>query len=92
MALLVFEGAQAVRDQVIKAPFITKQSVASGAASAAFNRSTEVITVHATVAGNVSFGTAAVDPSAATTSDFPLAAGEKASFEVQPGKKLFWQE
>lgn len=92
MALLVFEGAMGTRGEVIKVPFITKQSVTSGNASAAFNRSTQVVTVHATVAGNVSFGTATVDPSAATSADFPLAADEKASFEVQGGKKLFWQE
>lgn len=69
-------------------PFLAKQTLSSGDTSAAFNKSTKMITVNSSLAGVLTFTTAAgVDPDGSTMS-FPIAANTPYDFEVRATTKV----
>lgn len=70
------------------APFIERQQLSSGGTSAAFNRSTTMITVVSSLAGTLDFTTTAgVDPTGSAM-PFPINANQEYDFSVRPGTKV----
>lgn len=69
-------------------PFLAKQLLDSAETSAAFNKSTQMVTVVSSLAGRLTFTTAAgVDPDGSTMS-FPINANQEYDFDVKPGTKV----
>ena len=69
-------------------PFLAKQTLSTTEVSAAFNASTQMITVLSSLAGTVEFSTAAgVDPAGAGDT-FPIAADTPYDFSVKAGAKV----
>jgi len=86
----VFEmQAPRVDDTSIRVvPFLAKQVLSSAEMSLAFNKSTQMISVTSSLAGVLSFTTAAgVDPDGATNT-FPIVADQYYDFDVRPGTKV----
>jgi len=73
---------------IMTVPFLAKQQLSSGSTSAAFTKSTRMITIISTLAGTVEFTTAAgVDPSGSGDT-FPIAADTRYDFDVRPATKV----
>lgn len=69
-------------------PFLAKQTLSTTGVSAAFNKSTNMITIVSSLAGTVEFSTAAgVDPAGAGMT-YPIAANTEYDFDVKPGAKV----
>lgn len=69
-------------------PFLASQALSTTGTSAAFNKSTRMVTIVSSLAGTVEFSTTAgVDPSGATDL-FPIAANIPYDFDVRPGTKV----
>lgn len=69
-------------------PFLAKQLLSSGSVSAAFNKSTRMVTIVSSIAGTVEFSdTANTDPSGSGDT-FPIAANTPYDFDVRPNTKV----
>ena len=69
-------------------PFLAKQTLSTTGTSAAFNKSTNMITIVSSLAGTVEFTTiAGVDPAGAGDT-FPIAADREYDFLVRGGTKV----
>lgn len=69
-------------------PFLAKQTLSTTGVSAAFNKSTQMITVVSSLAGVLTFTRAdGTDPDG-TTNTFPIVADREYDFDVRPGTKV----
>ncbi len=68
-------------------PFLAKQQLSSGGTSAAFNKSTVMVTIISSLAGTLEFSSAGADPSGSGDT-FPIAADIPYDFDVRPGTKV----
>lgn len=69
-------------------PFLAFQELSSGETSAAFNRSTGMITVVSSLAGTLDFTTAAGVAPTGSAAPFPIAANEVYDFDVRAGTQV----
>ena len=89
----IFEmGEPRVKNAPIrKVPFLAKQQLSTTNVSAAFNKSTKMITIVSSLAGTVEFSRFAngadVDPDG-NGMTFPISADVPYDFDVMPGKKV----
>lgn len=75
------------RAEIRVVPFLNRQQASSGG-TITFGKSTQMITVHSTLAGTLDFTSAAnVDPTG-SLAPFPIEAGILYDFDVRPGTKV----
>lgn len=71
-------------------PFLARQQLSSGGLSAAFNRSTRMITVVSTLAGTLDFTSADGTAPTGSLAPFPIAADTLYDFDVRAGTKVMF--
>lgn len=71
-------------------PFLARQVLSSTELSAAFNKSTQMVTIVSSIAGTVDFTSTAGDAPDGTLAPFPINANQEYDFEVRPGTKVFF--
>lgn len=69
-------------------PFLARQQLSSGGTSAAFNKSTRMITVVSSLAGTVDFTSAAGVAPTGSLAPFPIAADTAYDFDVRGGTQV----
>jgi hypothetical protein len=71
-------------------PFLARQQLSSGGLSAAFSKSTRIVTIVSSIAGTVDFtSTAGVDPTG-SLAPFPINANQEYDFSVRGGTKVYF--
>lgn len=76
-----------VNAPIMTVPFLAKQSLSTTGTSAAFNKSTTMVSIVSTLAGTVEFSSVTADPSGAGDT-FPINANETYHFSVRGGTKV----
>lgn len=69
-------------------PFLAKQQLSSTGTSAAFTRSTRMVTIVSSLAGTLEFSSATGTDPSGSGDTFPIAADTLYDFDVRPGTKV----
>jgi hypothetical protein len=88
----VFEmkGPRSPNAPIRPVPFLARQTLSTTGLSAAFNKSTQMVTIVSSIAGTVDFTAADGTAPTGSLAPFPINANQEYDFDVRPGTKVLF--